>query len=1815
VVNINDNIFRNNTVTGAGIFNAITNFAAVISALNINNNQVGGPAGGVLQYSVGGTGTFTGISNQSAAATATASITGNNFEGITYAGLASGGVILISNSASPLSLNISSNTFTNLNLNTSSNCTFISNNSTLPAGGSLTVNNNSIVTAFTKANGGSVTCYTSTSGTSPAGSTKTAQNNNFSNVTLAGTTTVVGWRDTEGATAEGPSKTISNNIFSNWSNIGSGTFIQMGNSGSNSTISGNTISNITSGGLTYGISFTFNNRGSNQSITNNTISNLTSTGGGELRGMDVSSQNAPVLNITGNITRSFSCAGNGAAYGILINNGATINIGANKIYDLASVNGAVFGILASGTGTYNMFNNLVGDLRVTSSVTVNAIIGIAANGGNADVYSNTVLLNGTTTSGFGTSGISANTSVNLTLRNNLVVNLYTGTGTGRHVAYRRSSTTLSTYSAASNNNSFYAGTPSATHLIFYDGTNSDQTIGAYQSRVATRDAASISENPAFASVVGSSPLFLHIPAATATLLESGGVAIPGFTTDYDNDVRPGPVGSVNGGGIAPDIGADEFDGILTCSGMPTAGTASTSPVSSCGPTTFTLSLSGQSNADSYQWQSSTTAGGPYSNIAGGTTVPFTTGTISTTTYFVCILTCSNSGLSATSNEITGTVYTPVSGTTVVTNVACFGGSNGAINLTPNGGTGPYTFNWLPSGPTTEDRTGLVAGTYSVVITDNAGCTGTVTATVTQPTSPVSGTTVVTNVSCFGGSNGAINLSPTGGSSGYTFNWLPSGPTTEDRTGLVAGTYTVQITDINGCTSTVTASVTQPTSPVSGTTVVTNVSCFGGSNGAINLTPNGGTGSYTFNWLPSGPTTEDRTGLVAGTYTVQITDVNGCTSTVTATVTQPTSPVSGTTVVTNVSCFGGSNGAINLTPNGGTGSYTFNWLPSGPTTEDRTGLVAGTYTVQITDINGCTSTVTASVTQPTSPVSGTTVVTNVSCFGGSNGAINLTPSGGTGTYTFNWLPSGPTTEDRTGLVAGTYTVQITDVNGCTGTVTASVTQPTSPVSGTTVVTNVSCFGGSNGAINLTPSGGSGSYTFNWLPSGPTTEDRTGLVAGTYTVIITDINGCTSTVTASVTQPTSPVSGTTVVTNISCFGGSNGTIDLTPSGGIPGYTYNWLPSGPTTQDRTGLTAGTYTVIITDVNGCSGTVTVTVPQPTSPVSGTTVVTNVSCFGGSNGTIDLTPAGGTPGYTYNWLPSGPTTQDRTGLTAGAYTVIITDVNGCSGSVTVTVTQPTAITTTGTQTDVSCANGSNGAATVTASGGTGSFTYSWTPSGATTASAVGIYAGLHTVTITDANGCTATHTFNIQEPNPVYTLPAQTDVSCFGGNDGTATVTAGGGSGGYTYSWAPSGGNAATATGLIAGTYTATTTDINGCTASEIITVAEPTVITFTSTQTDILCNGGNNGSAMVVATGGTGSFSYLWNFGGTSDLESGLTAGNYSVVITDANSCSTTATFSITEPTAITFTSSQTDVLCNGGNDGSATVVATGGTGSYSYAWPSGGNNATETGLPAGNYSVIITDFNSCSTTATFTITEPTVLAASVINTSNTTTCSGTDGAIDIDVTGGTASYTFLWSNGDVNEDLVAVAAGTYSATITDVNGCTTTIAATINDPNPPVVTVSLPMDTVCGSFPGTISLSGEFPMGGNWSGNTVSGNSFDPFNAGAGTHYITYTYTDINACTGIATDSLYVDLCLSAEETVTATWSLYPNPTSGTITITTNATLSSDVIVEVYSTEGKLLFIENNQQTPIITLDLASEPVGTYFIRLTMNGETTMHRVVKL
>ncbi|WP_343625932.1 T9SS type A sorting domain-containing protein [Flavobacterium lindanitolerans] len=1271
---------------------------------------------------------------------------------------------------------------------------------------------------------------------------------------------------------------------------------------------------------------------------------------------------------------------------------------------------------------------------------------------------------------------------------------------------------------------------------------------------------------------------------------------------------------------------------------------------------------------------------------------------------VYTVTVTDANLCQATRNFTITQPPALNGSTVVTNVACFGGSTGAINLTPSGGTPPYTFNW-GGGITTEDRTGLAAGNYSVTITDANSCTRTISnINVTQPAAVVSGTTVVTNVACFGGSTGAINLTPTGGVPPYTYNWV-GGITTEDRSGLAAGTYSVTITDANGCTGTVSGiTVTQPTAALDGTAIKTDVSCNGGSNGTATVSVNGGTPPYTYSWAPSGGTNAMATGLAANTYTVTVTDNNGCQITRTATVNQPAAALSGTISKTDVSCNGGNNGTATVTATGGTTPYSYSWSPSGGTNATATGLAAGTYTVTVTDFNGCQITRTTTVNQPATALSAATGggKTDVSCNGGSNGTATVAATGGTPPYSYSWAPSGGTNASATGLTAGTYTVTVTDFNGCQATRTYTINQPTALSAATGGgKTDVSCNGGANGTATVAPTGGTPPYTYSWAPSGGTAATATGLAVGTYTVTVTDSNNCQVTRTFTINQPTALSAATGGgKTDVSCNVGSNGTATVAPTGGTPPYTYSWSPSGGTAATATGLAVGTYTVTVTDSNNCQVTRTFTINQPTALSAATGSKTDASCNGGANGMATVTPTGGTPPYTYSWTPSGGTAATAIGLAAGTYTVTVTDANNCQATRNFTINEPTALTATTSQNNTSCNGGANGTASVTVSGGTPGYTYSWSPSGGTAATATGLTAGTYTVTITDANNCQITRNFTITEPAILSATTSQINVSCNGGTNGSATVTVTGGTGAYSYAWAPSGGTAATASGLAAGTYTVTAIDANNCQITTTVTITEPAVLSATTTQTNVLCNGGATGSATVTIAGGTGPYTYSWApSGGTAATASGLATGIYTVTVTDANNCQLTRTFTITEPAVLSATTSQTNLSCNGGTNGIAGVTVTGGTAPYTYSWaPSGGTGATATGLAAGTYTVTITDANACQITRSFTITEPTALSATTSST-NVSCNGGSNGSATVTVTGGTGGYTYSWApSGGTAATASGLAAGNYTVTITDANMCQITRTVSVTQPSPIVIVPSQSNVSCTGGSNGsaTVGVSGGAgnytfswaPSGGTGAtatglaagtytvtvtdansctatqsftitttadttpptvvttnitvpltagvatitaaqvnnGSTdncgiasisVSPSTFNCSNVGPNTVTLTVTDNSGNTATGTATVTITdpTNFCgLSVPEFGDIKMRLYPNPTNGIVTVEFSRDITAEKI-EVYSITGQLILSDTNTTTQSSRqFNMERFPSGVYLVKITTVQGAQVKRLMR-
>jgi hypothetical protein len=770
--------------------------------------------------------------------------------------------------------------------------------------------------------------------------------------------------------------------------------------------------------------------------------------------------------------------------------------------------------------------------------------------------------------------------------------------------------------------------------------------------------------------------------------------------------------------------------------------------------------------------------------------------------------------------------------------------------------------------------------------------------------------------------------------------------------------------------------------------------------------------------------------------------------------------------------------------------------------------------------------------PCASFSASTTTTNVSCFGGNEGAIDLTTSGGTAPFTYAWS-NGATTEDLIGLTEGVYTCTVTTASSCTVTTSATITEPASALSLSTTQTNVSCFGGNNGAINLTATGGTGPYTYQWS-NGSISEDIINRVSGVYTCTVTTASSCTVTTSATITEPASALSLSTTQTNVSCFGGNNGAINLTATGGTGPYTYQWS-NGSISEDIINRVSGVYTCTVTTASSCTATASATITQPASALSLSTTTTNISCFGGNNGSINLTASGGTGPYTYQWS-NGATTEDLINLGGGTYTGTVTTASSCTATTSATITQPaSALSLSTTTTNISCFGGNNGSINLTAFGGTGPYSYQWS-NGATTEDLINLGGGVYTCTVTTASSCTATTSAIISEPTAITaTASVVNNVSCNGLLDGSASANVTGGTGAYSYAWS-NGATTATITNLGPGVYTYTVTDANNCSATATTTISEPTVLLATaSVVNNVTCNGLTNGSATANVTGGTGAYSYAWSNGATTATITNLGPGVYTYTVTDANNCSASASTTISEPTVLLATSSVVNnVSCNGLANGSATANVTGGTGTYSYAWSNGATTATITNLGPGVYTYTVADANNCSASASTTISEPTVLLATA-SVANNVSCNGlANGSATANVTDGTGAYSYAWSNGATTATITNLGPGVYTYTVTDANNCSATATTTISEPTVLLATASVDNNVSCnGLANGSASANvtgGTGAYSYAWSNGATTATIT---NLGPGVY--TYTVTDANNCSASVSTTISEPTVLLATASV--------------------------------------------------------------------------------
>jgi uncharacterized repeat protein (TIGR01451 family) len=1085
-------------------------------------------------------------------------------------------------------------------------------------------------------------------------------------------------------------------------------------------------------------------------------------------------------------------------------------------------------------------------------------------------------------------------------------------------------------------------------------------------------------------------------------------------------------------------------------------------------------------------------------------------------------------------------------------VKCFGNSTGSITQTVTGGTGSYTYAWSSGSVTTQDRTGLAAGTYTVTITDAAMCTLVKTYMVSQPAAALGVTTAPVNPTCVQ-NNGQIALTVTGGTAPNTFLWS-NGYLAEDIAGLTAGTYSVTVTDYNACTTTASVTLTAPYCPASpvatddsyASPVDLPVTGNVGTNDTDGDTP---LASLAFTLLETPNTSTEGSIVFNGDGSFTFTPVSGFIGILYLDyrVCDPGSlcdigelriesyPPMFTTICSNEASY-----VFSVDPDPMVDTYEWTVptgavIVSGQNTPsivvNFTGITNTTYNyVCVRSVNVCGQSnftceaVKVNVVKPT-------IAITQACAGGD---ILLSASA-VGASLYSW--SGPasffSSKQNTAIYntvasnAGTYTVTVTDTDGCTG--SATVTATVEPVpSATASVTNADC-GQANGSVNLTVSGGTSPFVYNWS-SGHTTEDISVLYAGAYRVTVTDSKGCTVAANGSIGDNSGP-SVTVSGVNASCNGTSDADVLITVTGGTLPYTYLWS-NGATVEDLVNVADGYYSVAITDNSGCRAHAAATLTEP-DVLRVDFVKTNISCNGQMNGAIDLTVAGGTTPYTYTWS-DGPATQDRTALAAGTYTVTVADGGTCSSVITFTVTQPAALAVAGTTDNNACSGDSRGAISLTVTGGTEPYTYVWSNTPASTTPYLSyLAAGTYTVTVTDFNGCTKTASYTITSPAALQLNAVATNVSCNKGVNGTVDLNVNGGTSPFTYQWS----NGVTTQDLSSvgsGTYTVYVADANNCTSTANYLVTEPSALAVSVVKQDVLCHGDASGSVDITVSGGTTGYTYLWSNNATTADLSTVGLGDYSVTVTDARGCTVVGgLYSITEPLLLNVDAVLTNVSCNGGSTGSINITPFGGVTPYTYVWSNGPVTQDISSLMAGTYTVTVEDANNCTDIHTYSITQPALLSLALTGTNST--CNGSDnGTIVSVVSGGVTPYTYAWSGGQVSSSVSNRMPGTYGLTVTDARGCQTNSSTVLTEPAAIAITDVVTNIVCSGGNTGAIDIGvsgGTSPYTYSWS-NTATSKDLSSLKSA---NY-SVTVTDNKGCVKNASYTLTEPLPVSISATAT-------------------------------------------------------------------------------
>ncbi len=668
--------------------------------------------------------------------------------------------------------------------------------------------------------------------------------------------------------------------------------------------------------------------------------------------------------------------------------------------------------------------------------------------------------------------------------------------------------------------------------------------------------------------------------------------------------------------------------------------------------------------------------------------------------------------------------------------------------------------------------------------------------------------------------------------------------------------------------------------------------------------------------------------------------------------------------------------------------------------------------------------------------------NTSVCAGSTVSFTSTSTGSPTSYSWSFTGGSPTASSLQNPsvvynTPGTYAVSLTasNANGSNTSPQGTITVYAKPTVTSSSV-SVLCYGGSTGSATVIPSGGTPGYTYNWSGGG-TLATISNKIANTYTVTVTDSRSCSVTTSVNIGQPLAALTAVASANNAAC-NQANGSASVIASGGSGNNTYIWSNQA-TTANVPNLVPGTYSVTVTDGNGCSATASATVGNAVNNFAVSISSQNATC-GLNNGSASAIP-NDPNGVTYQWNNTS-TNGSIASLDAGTYSVTVTNPAGCTASsVAIISSTPNNLSVSFTTTQTACGQ-SNGGATVNATGGVTPYTYNW-GTGSTTSSITNVAAGAYPVTVTDNAGCTILGNASVSNTGGPSITITPTSPTCFGGQNGGATASVSGGNGPFNYNWS-SGGSSNSITGVGAGTYVVSVTDNSQCVAVQSVTVTNPAAINVSVVTTGALC-GQQNGTALVSATGGTGSYTYNWNNSTTTANNSNLAGGSVSVTVTDGNSCTATAAGQVGSTLGPTSTLNAINGTCQIAPQINASVA--GGTLPYTYLWSNGATTQNIQGIAAGSYTITITDANGCRSITSATVTDNSTV--NVTFNSQNPSVANNDGSITASPSGGQSPYSFSWSTGATTAQVTNLAAGTYSVTITDANSCVKTASVTLTAP----------------------------------------------------------------------------------------------------------------------------------------------------------------------